>query len=563
MAAAKGLPTPRPIGEVGAELGLAADDLILYGPHKAKVAMAAVSRKLQAAETGGEGRGSLILVSAITPTSAGEGKTTTSIGLAQGLRHVGKRVCVALREPSLGPTMGVKGGATGGGLAQVVPADDINLHFTGDLHAVTSAHNLTVAALDNHLHFGNAAQLAVRGGAMKRVLDMNDRSLRNIVVGLGGKTGGLPRETGFDITAASEVMAVLCLSSSYAELKERLSRIVVAFREDGEPVQLGALGVQGAVAALLRDALMPNLVQTLEGGAALVHGGPFANIAQGANSVLATKLALASADYAVTEAGFGFDLGAEKFFDIVCGYGGFAPRVVVLVATVRALKMHGGVKPRDLDAPDVEAVLRGRENLEKHLDSIGQFGVRPVVAINRFGGDSDGELDAVHAICADAGVPAAVCDGFRSGGSGAAELAELTIAEVEASTAAGAARLKPLYDWKAPVREKIEAVATRIYGAAAIDYLPRARADLRAIERHGFASLPVCIAKTQSSLSDNPKLLGRPKDFLVTVREVLIAAGAGFLVPLTGEVLRMPGLPREPSALAIDVKDDGTITGLR
>ena len=560
MSAAKSQGAPRQIGEVGAELGLQADDLILYGPHKAKVSMAAVRRKLQAAGTDG---GSLILVSAITPTPAGEGKTTTSIGLAQGLRHIGKRACVALREPSLGPTMGVKGGATGGGLAQVVPADDINLHFTGDLHAVTSAHNLAVAAMDNHLHFGNVGRLAVRGGAMKRVLDMNDRSLRGVVVGLGGKTGGLPRETGFDITAASEVMAVLCLSSSYSELKERLGRIVVAFREDGEPVHLAELGVQGAVAALLRDALMPNLVQTLEGGPALVHGGPFANIAQGANSVLATKLALASADYAVTEVGFGFDLGAEKFFDIVCGYGGFAPRVVVLVATGRALKMHGGVKVRDLDAPDVEAVLRGRENLEKHLDSIGQFGVRPVVAINKFAGDTEGELGAVRAICTDAGVPAALCDGFGSGGPGAAELAELVSAEVDASAAAGPAQLEPLYDWQAPVREKIEAVATRIYGAAAIDYMPKARADLRAIERHGFAALPVCIAKTQSSLSDNPKLLGRPKDFLVTVREVLIAAGAGFLVPLTGEILRMPGLPREPSALAIDVDDDGTITGLR
>ena len=321
--------------------------------------------------------------------------------------------------------------------------------------------------------------------------------------------------------------------------------------------------MQGAVAALLRDALMPNLVQTLEGGPALVHGGPFANIAQGANSVLATKLALATSDYAVTEAGFGFDLGAEKFFDIVCGYGGFAPRVVVLVATVRALKMHGGVKRRDLEAADVEAVLRGRENLEKHLESIGRFGVRPVVAINRFAGDSDGELDAIQAICADSGVPVAVCDGFADGGAGAAELAEVVAAEVDASAAEGEPHFQPLYEWDAPVRDKIEAIATNIYGAAAVDYLPRAKADLLAIERHGFAALPICIGKTQSSLSDNPRLLGRPKDFSVTVREVLIAAGAGFLVPLTGEILRMPGLPPEPSALAIDIDDDGTITGLR
>ena len=545
----------RPIEEIGQEIGLDRDDLIPYGRYKAKISMTAIRRILST----GTRRGKLVLVSAITPTPAGEGKTTTSIGLVQGLRLLGKNAVVALREPSMGPVFGIKGGAAGGGFSQVLPMEDINLHFTGDLHAVTAAHNLIAAALDNRLHSMNGKCVDVRNVMWNRVLDMNDRALRNVVIGLGGLKNGTPRETAFDITAASEVMAVLCLSMDYAELKERLGNILLGLTADNEPFLVKDLGVHGAAAALLKDALLPNLVQTTENGPALIHGGPFANIAQGANSVLATNLALSLGDYVVTEAGFGFDLGAEKFFDIVSPYGGFAPSAVVLVATVRALKMHGGVPKKNLDFPDPDAVLRGGENLEKHLENIAKFGVRAVVSINRFPADTDDEVHAVERICGKNGAECAVSNHWASGGRGAAELAGKVLDVLsDEETPSG----KKLYDWDMKVEEKIAAIAGEIYGAQAVDYTSDAKADLKRIYRLGYGRLPVCIAKTQNSLSDNPLLLGRPRDFLVTVRKILISAGAGFLVPLTGDILRMPGLPKVPSAETMDIDRDGNISGL-
>jgi formate--tetrahydrofolate ligase len=539
------------IEEIAGAVGLRSEDLLHYGPYKAKISLGAIKRIMK------QPAGKLILVSAITPTPAGEGKTTTSIGLTQGLRHIGANAVVALREPSLGPVFGIKGGATGGGASMVHPADDINLHFNGDLHAITAAHNLISASLDNAMHFDPAGSPSPGSCYWKRVMDMNDRSLRDIVIGLGEKNGP-PREDGFDITAASEIMAILCLSSSYGELKERIGRILLGMRADGSPFRVSDLGVQNAAAALLKDALLPNLVQTSEGGPALIHGGPFANIAQGANSVLATNLALRMGDVAVTEAGFGFDLGAEKFFDIVSPYGGFAPDMVVLVATARALKMHGGVNKKELDAPDPEAVRRGAENLVKHIENIGKFGVPALVAINAFPGDTPEEHAAIADICADAGAAFALSEHFARGGEGAADLAKKAMEILDAGGGKGA----PLYDWKASVEEKIETVARQIYGAEAVDFTTAAKRDIKAIVAGGYDGLPVCIAKTQSSLSDNPQLLGRPKDFLVTVRRIVINAGAGFLVPLTGDIMRMPGLPRVPSALNIDIDDDGVISGL-
>lgn len=542
------------IESIAGQIGFGKEEIRSYGPYVAKIKMEALKRRLASRE-----KGKLILVSAITPTPAGEGKTTTSIALTQGLAKIGKKSMVALREPSLGPVFGVKGGATGGGHSQVLPMEDINLHFTGDLHAITAAHNLIAAALDNRLHFGHSAAISPREILWPRVLDMNDRALRQTIVGLGGRTNGVPRECGFDITAASEIMAILCLSKNYEELKERIARILVAFSGDGEPIHAGDLKVEGAAAALLREALLPNLVQTGEGVPALIHGGPFANIAQGANSVLATNLALRSADYAVTEAGFGFDLGAEKFFDIVSPYGGFAPHGVVLVATVRALKMHGGVKKSELNAPNPDAVVQGGENLEKHLENIAKFGVPAVVAINRFPGDSDEEIRRIEELCRGKGAEFSVCTGWADGGAGAADLAEKSAAMADAVDHSPA---RQLYAWDAPVQEKIAIVAREVYGAEAVDYTSDAKKDLSRLEKFGYQKLPVCIAKTQSSLSDNPKLLGRPKDFLVTVRRILISAGAGFLVPLTGDILRMPGLPRVPAAEQIDIDADGNISGL-
>ncbi len=537
----------KPISEVARALGLDPAHLESYGHHKAKISLQALD--------GHAPRGKLVLVSAITPTPAGEGKTTTSVGLVQGLARNGVNAVAALREPSLGPYLGMKGGGTGGGRSQVVPADDINLHFNGDIHAVTSAHNLLSAMVDNHLYHGNALGLDSRRILWRRAMDMNDRALRDIVIGLGGKSEGVPRETGFDITAASEVMAILCLAQDVRDLKERLGRIVVGFRADGTTVHAVDLRAVGAMAALLKDAIKPNLVQTVEGVPALVHGGPFANIAHGTSSINATRMALAYADCVVTEAGFAFELGAEKFFDINCRYGGFAPSLTVLVATLRALKMHGGVPLANVSAPDPAAVERGLPNLEKHVENIRKFEQRCVVAINHFPTDTQDEIDVVKRHCDVLGLSAVVTRGFAEGGEGARELADVAWGLAQRTEA----RYKPLYEWDEPLEQKILTVAREMYGAEAVDYAPRARRDKSQLERLGFSGLPVCIAKTQQSLSDNPALLGRPKDFLVTVREIQLAAGAGYLVPITGEILRMPGLPREPLAMRFDLDDQGEI----
>jgi formate--tetrahydrofolate ligase len=542
----------KPITEVADSVGLHPDDLELYGKYKGKLTFEAIKR-VQDNPTG-----KLILVSAITPTPAGEGKTTTSIGLAQAMNKLGKKTIVAIREPSLGPVFGIKGGAAGGGMSQVLPMEDINLHFTGDMHAVTAANNNLAALIDNSIYNDNPHQINPRTVMWRRVMDVNDRALRNVVIGLGGKTQGVPREDGFDITPASEIMAILCLSNSLKELREKIGNILVAYTYDNEPVHVRDMGFEGAIAALLKDALKPNLVQTLENTPAFVHGGPFANIAQGTSSILATKTALKLADYVVTEAGFGFDLGAEKFFDIVCPYGKFCTSAVVLVATVRAIKHHGGVKVKDLNTPDLNAVQKGLENLGKHLDSIRKFGMRSVVAINKFATDTDEELALVEAFAKENGFDAAVVDFWGKGGDGGLELAE----KVERLIRDDVCHLKMLYDWNDSVEHKIETIAKNIYGAEKIDFTSEAKKNLRAIKKHGYDKLPVCIAKTQKSLSDNPALLGRPKDFLVTVRQILISAGAGFIIPITGEIMRMPGLPKEPSALQIDVDAEGNIQGL-
>jgi formate--tetrahydrofolate ligase len=541
------------LADLGERLGLDPGALVPYGRDIAKVPLAVLEHPRPR-----PGAGRLVLVSAMTPTPAGEGKTTTSIGLADGLARLGESVCVALREPSLGPCFGMKGGGTGGGAAQLTPADRINLHFTGDFHAVTSAHNLLAALVDNHLHFGNRPGIDPRRILWRRVLDLNDRALRNVVVGLGGSAHGVPRETGFDITAASEVMAILCLATGMDDLRGRLGRILVAFAHDGAPVTAADVGATGAMLALLRDAAMPNLVRTLEGTPALVHGGPFANIAHGCSSVLATRLGLHLTDWVITEAGFGFDLGAEKFFDIKCAGAGLDTAAVVLVATVRALKLHGGVALRDLARSDARAVGRGLPNLEKHVENIRCFGESPVVGLNRFGTDTEGEIETVRERCAALGVPFAVADHHARGGEGALELARTVVEHAEVRSRP----FGPLYDWREPVPQKILAVARKMYGARDVVFTPAAVRDLEDVGRLGYAGLPVCIAKTQNSLSDDPKLAGRPRDFDVTVRGIQVNAGAGFLVVLTGDILRMPGLPRTPLAEAIDLRD-GEIVGLR
>jgi formate--tetrahydrofolate ligase len=537
----------RPILEVAKSLGLDPTQVELYGNWKAKITLPSFADRPR--------RGKLVLVSAITPTPAGEGKTTTSVGLAQGLARIGVNSAVALREPSLGPTFGMKGGGAGGGASEVVPVDDINMHFTGDFHAVSSAHNLLAALVDNALHHDTAHGMDARRTVWKRVVDMNDRALRDIVIGLGGRTEGVPRETGFDITAASEVMAVLCLADGIADLKLRLGRIVVGYRPDGSPVTAGDLNAVGAMAALLRDALKPNLVQTTEGVPAFVHGGPFANIAHGTNTIAATKAALAYADIVITEAGFAFELGAEKFFDINCRYGGFAPACTVLVVTIRALKMHGGVRVADVNTPDVRAMLRGLSNMEKHLENIAKFEQPCVVAINHFPSDTAEEVETLQKHCEAMGLQAVVSRGFVEGGKGCTQLAEV----VRAKVAANEPHFKPLYDWNDSIETKIRTVAREMYGAQAVDYTARAKRDREQLEKLGFGKLPVCIAKTQQSLSDNPALLGRPKDFLVTVREIQLAAGAGFVIPITGEIMRMPGLPKEPLAGHFDLSADGEV----
>ncbi|HOX27059.1 MAG TPA: formate--tetrahydrofolate ligase [Candidatus Krumholzibacteria bacterium] len=538
----------RPIADVAAGLGIPAERLIPYGLDKAKVLPA---------PDAAPPRGRLVLVSAITPTDAGEGKTTTSIGLVQGLARLGERACAALREPSLGPTFGMKGGATGGGRARLVPSDDINLHFTGDFHAVTSAHNLLAALLDNHIHHGNKLDIDPRRVFWRRVLDVNDRALRHVVIGLGGVLQGVPRETGFDITPASEVMAALCLAESAEDLRERLSRIVLGLTFAKAPVTAGDLKAVGSMLALLRDAIHPNLVQTGEGVPAFLHGGPFANIAHGCSSVLATKTALSLADWVVTEAGFGFDLGAEKFFDIKCRSAGLDTAAVVLVATVRALKRHGGVPKASLASPDPGAVERGLPNLAKHLESIRDFGEVPVIALNRFATDSGEEIDIVRRAAASWGAPFAVCDAFANGGDGAVELADAVLAHAERKSTP----FTPLYDLDDSPREKMAKIARYMYGADAVEWTREAERDLEMVERLGYGSLPLCVAKTQMSLSDDPGVVGRPAGFDVTVRGVLLAAGAGYLVPLLGEILRMPGLPSAPQAERIDLVG-GKITGI-
>lgn len=541
-----------PITEVAAKLGIGEEDIELYGRYKAKLSMDLIKRVQDKPD------GKLILVTAITPTPAGEGKSTTTVGLAQGLAKIGQKVIVALREPSLGPCMGIKGGAAGGGYSQVVPMEDINLHFTGDFHAITSAHMLLAAMLDNHIQQGNALNIDPRRIVWKRVVDMNDRELRNIVVGLGGKAHGVPRQDGFDITVASEVMAILCLATGLHDLKERLSKIIVAYDYSGNPITAGMLKAQGAMAALLKDAVKPNLVQTLENVPAIIHGGPFANIAHGCNSVMATKTALKLADYTITEAGFGADLGAEKFFDIKCRYAGLKPDAVVLVATVRALKMHGGVPKTDLATPDVEAVKRGIVNLEKHIENIKQYGLPLVVAINAFAQDTPEELEAIRSHCAAHGVNVALSEVFAKGGEGGIELAK----EVVALATSGKADFKLLYGEELSLKEKIEIIAKKIYGAVGVNYTKEANNALKDFEKMGYGHLPVCMAKTQYSFSDDPALLGRPEGFEITIKNCRIAAGAGFVVVLTGDIMTMPGLPKVPAAEKIDVSDDGVISGL-
>lgn len=541
-----------PITEVAAKLGIGEEDIELYGRYKAKLSMNLIKRVQDKPD------GKLILVTAITPTPAGEGKSTTTVGLAQGLAKIGQKVIVALREPSLGPCMGIKGGAAGGGYSQVVPMEDINLHFTGDFHAITSAHMLLAAMLDNHIQQGNALNIDPRRIVWKRVVDMNDRELRNIVVGLGGKAHGVPRQDGFDITVASEVMAILCLATGLHDLKERLSKIIVAYDYSGNPVTAGMLKAQGAMAALLKDAVKPNLVQTLENVPAIIHGGPFANIAHGCNSVMATKTALKLADYTITEAGFGADLGAEKFFDIKCRYAGLKPDAVVLVATVRALKMHGGVPKTDLATPDVEAVKRGIVNLEKHIENIKQYGLPLVVAINAFAQDTPEELEAIRSHCAAHGVNVALSEVFAKGGEGGIELAK----EVVALATSGKSDFKFLYGAELSLKEKIETIAKKIYGAVGVNYTKEANNALKDFEKMGYGHLPVCMAKTQYSFSDDPALLGRPEGFEITIKNCRIAAGAGFVVVLTGDIMTMPGLPKVPAAEKIYVSDDGVISGL-
>lgn len=540
------------IDDIAAKIGLEPQDIDHYGEYKAKIRYSTLS-KIQ-----NNPYGKLILVSAITPTPAGEGKTTVAIGLSQALNKIGKKSIVAIREPSLGPVFGVKGGAAGGGWSQVLPMEDINLHFTGDFHAVTSANNMLAALLDNYIYYDNELRIDPRRVSWKRVLDVNDRMLRKIVIGLGGSKQGFPREDGFDITPASEIMAILCLSNNMDELKERIGKIIVGFTYKGDPVHVHQLGFEGAIAALLKDALKPNLVQTTENTPAFVHGGPFANIAQGANSILATKTALRLSDYVVTEAGFGFDLGAEKFFDLVCKYGKFCTDAVVLVATIRALKVHGGAKLKEIAEPNPEAVRAGLPNLAKHMENIKKFGMKAIVAINRFPTDTLEELEIVKEFVLSCGFDTSIVEYHAKGGKGGLELAEKVVDMV----AKEECHYHGLYDWDSPVEDKVFTVASEIYGAQKVDYSTDARTDLKRINKYGFDKLPICIAKTQKSLSDNPDLIGRPKDFLVTVREIVIANGAGFLVPITGEIMRMPGLPKKPSAGTIDVEHDGDISGL-
>ena len=540
------------INEIAIKLGLDVDDIEMYGKYKAKIPISKIDKDKAS-------KSNLILVSAISPTPAGEGKTTISIGLSEGLNQLGKKTTVVLREPSLGPVFGIKGGATGGGYSQVLPMEDINLHFTGDFSAIEKANNLLAAVIDNNIQSKSTSlHIDSRTITWKRVIDMNDRALRRIVIGLGGTTSGFPRETGFDITAASEVMAILCLSENLEDLKKRLGAIFIGYTYDKKPIYARDLKVEGAMATLLKDAIKPNLVQTIEGNPAIIHGGPFANIAQGTNSVIATRMGMTFSDYTVTEAGFGFDLGAEKFFDIKCQSANLKPKVVVLTATIRALKYHGGADLKNLTTPNINALKLGLPNLEKHLENIKLFGVTPVIAINKFATDSEDEIKVILDFAKLKQVEVAVADVWLKGGKGALTLAEKVIKAIEENQS----NFKPLYDWDMEVKTKIEIIAKKIYGAEYVVYASKAKQDLENIITLGLEKLPVCIAKTQKSLSDNPKLLGRPKDFIITVREIEIASGAGFLIPITGDIMRMPGLPAHPASENISIDNDGNITGL-
>ncbi len=541
----------RHIREIAEKIGISEDELELYGKYKAKISQEAWNRVKDNPD------GKLILVTAINPTPAGEGKTTTSVGLADAFHKQGKKTIVALREPSLGPCFGMKGGAAGGGYAQVVPMEDINLHFTGDFHAITTAHNLLAAVLDNHIQQGNALDIDVRRVVWKRVLDLNDRALRNVVIGLGGKAHGVPRETGFDITVASEMMAILCLADGLEDMKKRLGEIVVAYTRDGRAVRAKELNVTGALTLLFKDAIKPNLVQTLEGTPAFIHGGPFANIAHGCNSVMATKYALKFADYAITEAGFGADLGAEKFLDIKCRFAGIHPDAVVIVATVRALKMHGGLPKQELTKVDMEALEKGIANLTKHIENIHKFGLPTVVAINAFPTDTKEELDFVEKKCNELGAEVALSEVWAKGGEGGLALAEKVEEAMNKKS-----DFKFIYDVNESIPAKIEAIAKEIYGADGVDFTAPAKKQLAEIEALGMDKMPVCMAKTQYSLSDDATKLGRPEGFRITVRELRISAGAGFIVALTGNILTMPGLPKKPAAENMDITPDGKITGL-
>ncbi|MBE6856555.1 MAG: formate--tetrahydrofolate ligase [Ruminococcus sp.] len=543
------------INEIAVELGISESDLEPYGHYKAKLSEKLYS-KLAFKEDG-----KLILVTAINPTPAGEGKTTVSVGLAQAMGRLGKKAVLALREPSLGPVFGIKGGAAGGGYSQVVPMEDINLHFTGDMHAITSANNLLCAMIDNHLQQGNELQIDHRRIMFKRCMDMNDRALRDVIIGLGGKMNGVPREDGFNITVASEIMAILCLSTDLADLKERIGNILVAYNLKGEPVFARQLGCDGAMTALLKDALKPNLVQTLENNPAFIHGGPFANIAHGCNSIRATKLALKLGDYCITEAGFGSDLGAEKFFDIKCRYGGLTPSCVVLVATIKALKYNGGVQKDDLAKENMWALEKGIVNLKTHIENMHKYQLPVVVAINRFATDTEEEVKFVEKFCSDLGVEVSMCEVFAKGGEGGIDLAN-KVCETISYCSESDAPFRKLYTSEASIKEKIETIATEIYRADGVTYTTQAEKAIKEIEAIGFRELPVCIAKTQYSLSDNPALLGKPKNFKITVRDAKLSSGAGFVVIYTGDIMTMPGLPKKPAALNIDCDNDGNITGL-
>jgi len=541
----------KPIGEIAEKLGIPGKYVIPYGHTKAKIDFKYYSELQDRPD------GKLILVTATTPTPAGEGKTTTTIGLTQALVKLGKKAMLCLREPSLGPCFGVKGGAAGGGYSQVLPMEDINLHFTGDIHAVSTAHNLLAAMLDNHLQQGNALGIDPRRITFRRVVDMNDRALRNIVIGLGGKAHGIPRESGFDISVASEIMAILCLATDLQDLKEKLGNIVVGYTWSGERVTAKDLNAHGAMAALLKDAINPNLVQTIEHVPAFVHGGPFANIAHGTNSIVATKMALKLVDYAVVEAGFASDLGAEKFMDIVCRKAGFSPSAVVLVTTVRALKMHGGVPKDELGKENVEALEKGAENLEAHIDILKKFGVPVVVALNRFTSDTDAEIEKVHEAARRHGATIALSEVWEKGGEGGIELAKAVLEALEKPCG-----YHPLYELELPLREKIETIGREVYGADGVDYSPAAEKTLKELEANGYANLPVCMAKTQMSISDDPAKKGRPKGYRINVREVRLSAGAGFIVPICGSIMTMPGLPKKPAAEIIDIDENGNILNL-